>query len=438
MIPKNCKQKTVNYLAFHLMTHVSNLTTNISADVCILGAGPAGVVASMFLAKNGIKPLLIDKGKFPRDKVCGDAISGKAVDVLKKLDERIVNRLHLEPTQVGSWGVAFIAPNLKRIRIPFGNSKNGTSVPPGYISRRVDFDDFLVRFAKENYGIDRVEEVALNDFQFQNSDWLCKSSDGKISVKAKLLVVADGAQSAFARKIGGINVEREHYCAGIRAYYSGVKNLDAGNFIELYFLKELLPGYFWIFPLPDGKANAGLGMRSDKVSSKKVNLKEMLPEIINRYPELRKRFENATLEGSVKGFGLPLGSLKRKISGTGYMLCGDAASLIDPFTGEGIGNAMLSGMMAGQQAMKCLQANNFSAEFISEYDARVYGRLWRELSLSRRLQQLAAVPWLFNLVVGKAAASKSLQEVISCMFTDLDMRKKLKQLSFYFDLLLAK
>ncbi len=417
------------------MSNASNLTS----DICIIGAGPAGMVAAMFLAKQGIKPLVVDKSRFPRDKVCGDALSGKAVDILKKLDERIVSQLQLEPVQVGSWGVTFVAPNLKRIRIPFG--KNGQATPghqtiaPGFISKRMDFDDFLVRFAKENYAISVQEETELTDFKFHDGRWLCKTGDGKFSVKTNLLIAADGAQSVFAKHIAGIPVEHKNYCAGIRAYYSGVRNMDAENFIELFFLKELLPGYFWIFPLPDGKANVGLGVRSDKVSSKKMNLKEMLPRIIEKYPELKERFGNAILEGSIRGFGLPLGSVKRKISGEGYMLCGDAASLIDPFTGEGIGNAMLSGMMAAQQAVQCATENNFSADFISEYDNRVYGRLWRELSLSRRMQQLISVPWLCNLVVGKAAASQSLQELISCMFSDLDIRKKLKQPSFYLNLI---
>lgn len=416
------------------MSSISHRTS----DLCIIGAGPAGIVAAMTLAKEGIKPLVVDKSRFPRDKVCGDALSGKAVDVLNKLDRRIVSRLQLKPVQIGSWGVTFVAPNLKRIRIPFsspGKIPASSAAAPGFISKRIDFDDFIVGFAKEHYGIEILEESRLADFKFQKGEWLCKTSDGKISVKSKLLIVADGAQSVFARQIAGVNVEHKHYCAGVRAYYSGVNGMDGENFIELYFLNELLPGYFWIFPLPGGKANVGLGIRSDRISAKRINLREMLFEVIEKYPALKSRFSSATLADSVHGWGLPLGSVKRKISGSGYMLCGDAASLIDPFTGEGIGNAMLSGMMAAQQAVKCLEAGDFSAEFISGYDSAVYGRLWRELTLSRRLQQLVTVPWLFNLVVSKASASKSLQEMISCMFTDIDIRRRLRQPFFYLNLI---
>ncbi|MFL5731057.1 MAG: NAD(P)/FAD-dependent oxidoreductase, partial [Cytophagaceae bacterium] len=133
----------------------------------------------------------------------------------------------------------------------------------------------------------------------------------KSQVQCKLLISADGAHSSFAKTFGKIKMEHEHYSAGIRAYYKGVKGMDADNFIELHFLKDFLPGYFWIFPLPGGMANVGVGMRSDKVSDKKINLKQELKRILQDYPALKERFADAEPVGEVKGFGLPLGSKKK-------------------------------------------------------------------------------------------------------------------------------
>lgn len=409
---------------------------NITTNILIIGAGPGGATAALVLGKAGVPCTLVDKADFPRDKICGDALSGKVVEVLRKIDPAIAAQLSLEPTQVGSWGVNFVAPNGKALRVPFKTSLDkAKDTAPGYITKRVDFDHFLLKEALKYPSVKYLPNVKLEQFEKTNNGYRCSTKAGDYTIEAKLLLVADGAQSVFARHHGGIQMEPAHYCAGIRAYYKGVEGMDAENFIELHFLKELLPGYFWIFPLPNGEANVGLGIRSDYISKRKLNLKQLLPQVIEAHPELKSRFANAELIDEVRGFGLPLGSRKRIISGDNYMLIGDAASLIDPFTGEGIGNAMMSGMLAAKHAMTC---QNHHATTMAEYDAAVYKRLWSELSLSRKMQQMVTVPWLFNLVVNKALKSKTMQETISCMFEDLDVRERLKKPSFYVNLLLNR
>src|SRR5207342_3032720 len=137
-------------------------------------------------------------------------------------------------------------------------------------------------------------------------------------------IVADGDRSVIAKKYGGKTVEPDHYCGGIRAYYKNVSGMHKQNFIELHFLKELLPGYFWIFPLADGSANVGAGMLSKSLSKKKVNLRDAMLKVIAENPTIKDRFKDATLEGKILGWGLPLGSKKRKVSGNNFMLTGDA------------------------------------------------------------------------------------------------------------------
>jgi flavin-dependent dehydrogenase len=118
------------------------------------------------------------------------------------------------------------------------------------------------------------------------------------------------------------------------------------------------------------------------------------------------------------------------------MLVGDAAHLVDPFSGEGISNAMISGRWAADQAAKCLRTGDFSARCLKGYDASVYRRLGRELQLSYRMQQLLNFPWLFNAVARKAACNPAFAELLSCMFNDLDVRGQLKKPAFYLKLLL--
>lgn len=403
--------------------------------IVILGAGPAGTSTALFLAQKGIPSLILEKAVFPRDKICGDALSGKVVEVFKKLDPTMVDRIAGDPTAIGSWGVTFVAPNTRALRVPFKKEIDKNLTAPGFIARRLDFDQFMIDECRTKPEIEIREGVAAEQFEKTPEGWRIKDKAGAILAETPLLIAADGAQSRFARQFGGMNMEPKHHCAGLRAYYKGVKGLDGDNFIELHFLKDFLPGYFWIFPLANGMANVGVGMRSDVVSKKKINLKTRMAEIIEAYPELKDRFEGAELVGDIRGFGLPLGSKKRPISGDNFLLTGDAASLIDPFTGEGIGNAVYCGYFAARQAERSLEGKDYSAKTLKAYDQEVYTRMWSELKLSHRMQQLVKYPWLFNLVVNKAHKNKVLRETISCMFEDLDMRERLKNPIFYFRLL---
>jgi geranylgeranyl reductase family protein len=411
------------------------LQAHSHTDVLIIGAGPAGASTALFLAKKGISSIILDKAVFPRDKICGDALSGKVVEVLNKLDKNLAPEIGNNSNFLGSWGVTFAAPNQEQLRVPFSTNKAAKNAP-GFIVKRLDFDNWLVEKVKANKLIQLVEQCEVRHYTRGNNQITAEANNGN-TYTAKLIIACDGAYSSFTKNIAGIKTEPEHNCFGLRAYYKNIKGLDAENFIELHFLQELLPGYFWIFPLPNGGANVGVGMRADKMTEKGVNLKKAFEQLLVQNPAIAARFKNAERVGEVKLFGLPLGSKKRTLSGNNYMLCGDAAQLIDPFTGEGIGNAMMSGMFAAQQVELCLQQNNYSAAFIKQYDDAVYTRLWSELHLSYRMQQLVNFPWLFNFVVRKANTNKVLRETISCMFEDLDMRARLRNPMFYFRLLFS-
>jgi flavin-dependent dehydrogenase len=293
---------------------------NYTTEILIIGAGPGGVATALQLAKQNISCIIVDKANFPRNKICGDALSGKVVEVLKKIDVTLLNDFQLQPIQLGSWGVSFVAPNNKVLEVPFKqNFDIHNQQPPGYISKRIHFDNFLFNVLKKfpDY-IQVLENTDLTIFDKTDSGYKATSKDGAIIIDAKLVIAADGAQSRFARYTGDMKVEPKHYCAGVRAYYKNVSGMHNANFIELHFIKDLLPGYFWIFPLPNGEVNIGVGIRSDKISKHKLNLKNILNTIIQQHPEISKRFTNAEMVDDVKGFGLPLGSKKRSIFGGAF------------------------------------------------------------------------------------------------------------------------
>ena len=175
-------------------------------------------------------------------------------------------------------------------------------------------------------------------------------------------------------------------------------------------------------------------MRSDRVSKGKVNLKKELDRIIQEHPQFKDRFQQAEALEMPKGWGLPMGSKQQTIAGDGFLLLGDAAALIDPFTGEGIGNGMKSGWMAAELIRDCCE-NGSWASLPSRYLQRVYRSLGDELRVSDFLQRSLDFPWLFNAVVRKANNSPLLKETLICMFEDVDLRQQLRKPKFYWDLL---
>jgi len=412
----------------------------IKTNICIAGAGPGGAATALKLSHLNIPCVLVDKATFPRDKVCGDAISGKAATILSRIDPGIMQRFEAATTlQTDIWGIRFVSPNNRQIDVPFHLGYDCAKDPKqGFVSKRLDFDNFLIEEVKRRDNITFIENAAIEVFEKTNGGFTLASRDGDFHATARLLIVADGANSWFSRHVAGLEKDEKHHAGAVRAYFKNIGGLHPDGFIELHFLKEINPGYFWIFPLPGGYANVGLGMRSDHISQQRFNLSHKLKEVIENNSHLKSRFQNATLTSKITGYGLPLGSKKRRISGNHFMLVGDAAHLIDPLSGEGIGNAIYSGFIAAEQAQQCLKARDFSAKFLEAYDERVARVLGAEMRLSYRLQQLMAHPWLVNLLANWVHKNHGLIDTISLMYTDLPTRKKVFNPLFWMKMLLCK
>ncbi len=409
-------------------------------DICIIGAGPGGAATALKLSQLGIPCILVDKAVFPRDKICGDAISNKGMMVLRRIDPSIAERFEAATNEQSSvWGIRFGTPTAKQLDIPFRHGYNPKNDPKqGFVCRRMDFDNRLVEEVKRRPNVQLHEGIAIEKYERNAEGYLVSNADGSFQVQCRLLIVANGAHSAFTRHHAKFDKDELHHAGGVRAYYRNVTGLHPHGFIELHFLKELNPGYLWIFGLPDGYANVGVGMRSDFISRRRYNLTKGLKDIVANHPDFRERFKDAELLGKVTGYGLPLGSKKRQLSGDHYMLVGDAGHLIDPLSGEGIGNAIYSGFIAAEQAQKCLAANDFSAAAMNDYDVRVERVLGKEMETSYRIQQMLARPWLVNFAAWLVVKNPNLIYVISEMYTDLEARKRALNPLYWMRMLMKK
>ncbi|WPP49245.1 NAD(P)/FAD-dependent oxidoreductase [Catalinimonas niigatensis] len=404
-----------------------NTTKHDDFDVIIVGAGPAGCICALQLAGKGLKIALIERAVFPRDKICGDALSPDVINQLKLIDVSLSQGFLQSVRKKDVNSIRFVAPNYKHLDFHFTNPNHPASA--GYIAKRLDFDNFLFNQIKGLGDITIFEDHQVEQLENLENEVLVRTDKRRFS--ASIVVGADGAQSVVNRQLTNNKVDRDHYCAGVRQYFEGIDELHQTDCIELHFYKELLPGYFWIFSLPNGQANVGIGMLSSEVSRQKINLKEKLTDIIQHHLHVKHRFKDAKPLEAIQGFGLPIGSRKVACSGHRFLLLGDAASLIDPFTGEGIGNAIRSGRIAADHLLKAFEQKRFDADFNIRYDREIYRRMWTELRVSRSMQKMLKYPGIFNFLVNKAQKNESVRTLLTSMLNNTDLRKELRKPSFY-------
>jgi geranylgeranyl reductase family protein len=334
-------------------------------DVVVVGAGPAGSCAALAARRAGASVLLLDKADFPRDKACGDGIAAHAVAVLAGLDVPDPVRGHppLPVLRLTGPGGVTVARRLPRA---------------AYTVPRAVFDARLVAAAVaagatlRRHAVRRVEErdghVVL---------------DGVIAAGA--VVGADGAGSAVRRGLGHPPNPDGHLALAIRGY------APAGGALEQLIVtsRAAWPAYAWVFPVGDGTANVGYGevLRGRPLSR---------AYLVDRLVELLPAVDRGAITG-LRAHHLPL-STRRPPAGRGrVLLAGDALSLINPFTGEGIFYAALSGALAGAGAA----AGGPRAG--EQYAAALRARLGRHLRHSGAAAWLGRRPWLVDGAVRAAS-----------------------------------
>lgn len=362
-------------------------------DVIIIGAGPAGSTCALQLRHSGLKVLLIDKAVFPRPKTCGDAITGRSFKTLLACCPELVEQFRAFPAKT------YISQT--RLQLNQHPSIELHWVNEAYCCRRSDFDQALLDGVRqyapnveilEGFTVDTITRLGQNPAVFKVGN-----SRQQHFFTTQFLLGCDGTQSIVSKKLSSTRLDSWHHAAAVRTYYSGLKDLQV-NRTEVFLLPEFMPGYFWVFPLSEDTANVGFGMLSHSIAQKKVNLKESFYAFIQHAPELKARFADSKQIGGLEGFGLALGSRRVPMTGDHFLLSGDAASLIDPASGEGISNAIVSGKLAAETIVKSFELQDFSAHFLMTYEKKLFKIIGWELKVSTLLLRIfLLVPGLIDV-----------------------------------------
>ena len=402
-------------------------------DAIIVGSGPAGTTAALYAIRLGLNCILLDKAVFPRDKICGDALSGKSVRILNELG-LLEEVSKLGGTEINR--ITFGSPKNKIFDVYLKGTENNDRIMKGFVIPRKIFDNYL--FEKADAVTDTRQGFTVQDLIFENDCVVGvrgKTNGGdEEEIRAPIVLGCDGPTSIVARKLGLYEMDMEHTSVALRCYYEGVEGLT--DQIELHYVKELNPGYFWLFPAGEGRANIGLGLSKNDAKKENRTLRQVLDEM-TQTEYFKDRFSNAKKLEKPVGWNLPLGSIHRKNHGNGFMLAGDAAGLVDPFTGEGIGNAMVSGKYAVEVAAKCKEKDDFSESSLSQYDTLLWGEIGSELRTSTKLQSLARYRFLLNFVINRGERNEEVRDIISGMLSNEIPRDELSSPMFYFKILFS-
>jgi len=365
----------------------------IAADVVVVGGGPAGAAAAITVARGGRSVVVVDRARFPRDKCCGDGLTTLAL--------RELEALGLAPDSLPRWMAVDAAwvrsPSGRSVEFPLPTRGTYAAVVP-----RVELDAAQVDQARAA-GATVHDGHAVTGAGTADPERIVVEADGLGAIAAHYAIGADGMWSPLRKAVGASEPGYRGEWHAFRQYFGDVTG-SAAERLWVWFEPDLLPGYAWSFPLPGGRANVGFGiLRGGQVEV--GDMKQRWPDVLAR-PHIREALgNNARPEAPHKAWPIPA-RVDRATLGHGRALfVGDAAAATDALTGEGIGQALLTGRLAAEAILAAGAAEPRRAQNRYGHDVRQHlvadhrmsvalGRLLAHQKAARGAVRLAgATPW---------------------------------------------
>lgn len=349
----------------------------INTPVCIIGAGPAGLVASLFLSKQGVAHTIIERKKEIGDKVCGECYDGRLASVLNKLDTNLLPTMLAE--QVLQPIEQYQYFNHKGKGLYIDAAKHNTV--SRYSTYRKDFDTFLrAEVLKSQYATLNTGE-AVNDI-VTHADGI-EIITAKTSIKSELAIIATGNLSMLANHAR--QAIPDHFLLAARGYYRHL-NITEPHGFQVYLINKPVNGYLFINKLPKGLYTVEMFILKKHASKRGFNAETLLQQVIQQQPQVKSIMASAVLVEKIKGASLPSTANKHQsFSAERVLLAGSSGSGVNPLTGWGVGHAVFQGMCAAEQCITSLEAQQFDAHYLQQYDARLKKSLQNDWEKSQQV-----------------------------------------------------
>jgi menaquinone-9 beta-reductase len=325
------------------------------AEVIVVGAGPAGTTTAYYLARAGIDVLLLEKASFPRDKVCGDGLTPRAVRQLVRMGVDVT-----APGWIRNHGLRVIGGGM-RIEMPWPELASYPNY--GLVRTRMDFDEILARHAQKS-GARLLERTSvtgpvvdertgrITGVTARPLDERGRAAGPDVTYRAPLVVAADGVSSRLSTTMGVHKRDDRPMGVAVRTYFRTPRHDDdwMESWLELpvkgrHGRDELLPGYGWIFGTGNGTSNVGLGVLNTSKAFKQVDYKQLLRRWTAQTPE-HWGFTEENQIGEIRSAALPMAFNRQPHYTRGLLLVGDSGGMVNPFNGEGIDYAMEAASLA--------------------------------------------------------------------------------------------
>ena len=376
------------------------------ADVIVVGAGPGGSATAYYLAQAGLDVLLLEKTAFPREKVCGDGLTPRAVRELLRMGVDVE-----APGWIKNQGLRIVGGG-HQIQLPWPDLAEYPSF--GLVRTRMDFDEILARHAQKA-GAQLHERTAVTEpvldertgrvvgVRARPVDDQGRKVGDTTTYAAPLVVAADGNSARLPIALGMTKRDDRPMGVAVRTYYESPRHDDdwLESWLELWDGEpgtgNLLPGYGWIFGVGDGTCNVGLGLLNTSAAFGKVDYKDLLRRWLDHTPEAWG-FREPYRTSPIRGAALPMGFNRKPHYDRGVLLVGDSGGMVNPFNGEGIAYALEAAVMAADAIVQATRRPAAERErALRAYPAALDARYGGYYTLGRLFVRLIGNPSVMKL-----------------------------------------